>query len=233
MFFPLPEETGRTRDFRILELLIEAKKERFLSHPIFETYLKLKWYGTWKIYVLILILYASFLLSLIGYAMAHYGHDQRLVPVDKRATGWAGFLTVTTAFLAVYVLAETTRTVQRHAHTGKGLLSVLAVLSTQSGCDLSVVVMSMVLLMAPLDKDEVLKYVCAVVVVTSCHMFMRVLSRLPRIGIYFFMIKMVFVSILKFLLSYIWHFLGYAVAFHILLPKSEAFTNLGDSFIKV
>ncbi len=97
------------------------------------------------------------------------------------------------------------------------------------GVDLVAVILSLTVLYAPSD----VRYVCAVLVVFTCHGFMRVLSRLPRIGMYFFMIKMVFVSILKFLLSYIWHFFGYAVAFHILLPNKDAFATLGDSLVKV
>ena len=71
MFFPIPlvELEDRCRDFSVLELLLEYKKERFLSHPLFETYLKLKWFGTWKIYVIILLLYLAFLVSVIGYSI--------------------------------------------------------------------------------------------------------------------------------------------------------------------
>ncbi len=72
MFFPIPtvELKDRCRDFCILELLLEYKKERFLSHPLFETYLKLKWYGTWKIYLIILAVYLTFMTSVVGYAIA-------------------------------------------------------------------------------------------------------------------------------------------------------------------
>ena len=79
---------------------------------------------------------------------------------------------------------------------------------------------SIVLLAGGMDYD-VAKAVCAFFVFIATHAFTRILSRLPYIGVNFFMIKMVMFSILKFLLSYAFHFVGYAVAFHILLPDTE------------
>jgi hypothetical protein len=84
------------------------------------------------------------------------------------------------------------------------------------------------------DLDEETKrYICAVNVIVSCHSFMLALSRLPKIGIYIFMMDKVLSTILNFFVSYVWHFLGYAVAFHILLPNEGAFISFGDSIIKV
>ena len=78
----------------------------------------------------------------------------------------------------------------------------------------------MALLAADMDYAAA-KTVCAAFVFIATHAFTRILSRLPYIGVNFFMIKMVGFSVLKFLLSYIFHFVGYAVAFHILLPDTE------------
>lgn len=43
----------------------------------------------------------------------------------------------------------------------------------------------------------------------------------------------VFSTIFWFFVAYCWHFFGYAVAFYILMPEGGAFSNLGDSSIKV
>ena len=47
--------------------------------------------------------------------------------------------------------------------------------------------------------------------------------------------KQVFGTVLKFFASYFFHFLGYAIAFHILLKggQGDSFDCFGDSFIKV
>ena len=79
MFFPEPAELGRCDSCPVLEaveIIVLAKKERFLSHPLIEAYLKLKWYATWRIYVLILIVNVAYLVSVLGFACANYAyHD--------------------------------------------------------------------------------------------------------------------------------------------------------------
>jgi hypothetical protein len=41
------------------------------------------------------------------------------------------------------------------------------------------------------------------------------------------------ITVLNFFASYMWHFLGYAIAFHILLPGSTPFATIFDSMVKV
>ena len=47
------------------------------------------------------------------------------------------------------------------------------------------------------------------------------------------MLSKVMMTVLNFFASYVWHFLGYAIAFHVLLPGSGPFALFTDSFIKV
>lgn len=54
---------------------MQAKKERFLSHPLIEAYLKLKWFATWRIYVFFLLLHVAYLLSIIGFAYVQFSGD--------------------------------------------------------------------------------------------------------------------------------------------------------------
>ena len=54
-----------------------------------------------------------------------------------------------------------------------------------------------------------------------------------RIGQHVYMLNKVMLTVLNFFLSYVWHFLGYAIAFHILVPNSGPFALFSDSFIKV
>ena len=64
-------------------------------------------------------------------------------------------------------------------------------------------------------------------------------NRLPKVGIYIFMHAKVLTTILSFFGSYFCHFLGYAVAFHLVMPREEegeeegSFSTLGNSIIKV
>ena len=63
--------------------------------------------------------------------------------------------------------------------------------------------------------------------------FMGIISRLPGIGLYVNMLSRVMLTVLNFFATYIWSFLGYAIAFHILLPKDGPYGNFLDAFIKV
>ena len=40
-------------------------------------------------------------------------------------------------------------------------------------------------------------------------------------------------SVLRFFLVYSLHFMGYAIAFHVLLPHTDDFKNIGDGTLKV
>ena len=40
-------------------------------------------------------------------------------------------------------------------------------------------------------------------------------------------------SVLNFFLVYCFHFMGYAIAFHVLLPHTEDFKHVGDGTLKV
>ena len=70
-------------------------------------------------------------------------------------------------------------------------------------------------------------------VIADCFYLMRMFSRLPDVGIYIFMMKRVTISIVRFLFTYVWHFFGYAIAFHIIMPQNGAFATIEDSVIKV
>lgn len=62
---------------------------------------------------------------------------------------------------------------------------------------------------------------------------MGLISRLPGIGLYVHMLGKVTGTVLSFFATYLWSLLGYAVAFHLILPSNGAYALFGDSFIKV
>lgn len=82
-----------------METLINSRRERFLTHPLFETFLKLKWYCTWKIYIFVLLFNGLNAVAVHGYALTHFGRVFE-EPLDPRQTsGWSVFLAITTAML--------------------------------------------------------------------------------------------------------------------------------------
>lgn len=91
-YTPEPDDNSNLEHYgelTLVEILIKSRKERFLTHPIVETFLKLKWYKTWKMYMTILFLYALFVVSVLGYSLTHFGNvlEQPLDPC-QRDTWW-------------------------------------------------------------------------------------------------------------------------------------------------
>ena len=78
-----------------------------------------------------------------------------------------------------------------------------------------------------------MRYLLAFCVLNNCYHFMTVISRLPTIGLYVHMLSKVMGTVLNFFASYIWHFLGYAIAFHIIMPEVKTFALFPDAFVKV
>ena len=89
-----------------------------------------------------------------------------------------------------------------------------------------------VVLLTNLDYESK-KYFMAVNVIASCFDLMLIFGQIPGVGVFLNMMKRVSVSICRFFASYFWHFLGYAIAFHIIMPQDGAFKNVSDSIIKV
>ncbi len=248
LFYPprrdggLPTGKKEVGELTLLETLIEARKERFLTHPVFETFLKLKWYRTWRLYLVILFLYTLFVVSLLGYSLTHFGNvlDARLDPSEK--SPWWYFLAVTTTYCGLIEVCKFWYFCSNCASCPKEMWKRLAkdpslafFVAMGKIKDWSVVVFSAIVLSVSLDP-EVRRYFAAVDVIVTCFNFMLALGRLPKIGIYIFMLNKVFGTMVNFLVTYFWHFLGYAVAFHILAPgdgEAGAFSTLGNSLVKV
>ena len=60
-------------EIKMVELLLQSGKERFLIHPLVEIFLKLKWQIIWKLYLVSVLFFATFFASLSGFAITNYG----------------------------------------------------------------------------------------------------------------------------------------------------------------
>ena len=92
--------------------------------------------------------------------------------------------------------------------------------------------LSGLVLYAPLNESN-MRYCLAVCIILTSQMFMNILSRVPGVGLYVHMLHKVALTVLNFFLTYIFTFLGYAIAFHLILPQDGAFGTFIDATIKV
>ena len=81
-------------------------------------------------------------------------------------------------------------------------------------------------------EEITIRYLLACSIILTCINFMGAISRLPRVGLYVHMLSKVMATVLNFFATYFWHFLGYAIAFHIVVPSGD-FQYFADSLIKV
>ncbi|TRY72083.1 hypothetical protein TCAL_00198 [Tigriopus californicus] len=246
LFFPpysaeidLKDQPENLGELVLLETLIGNHKERFLTHPLIETFLKLKWYRTWRLYLAIIILFGVFTITVLGFSLAHFGNVTEEPWILGERNIWWWLLSVTSTYVAttelikvVYLTRKFFRNTKHHLEHLKKDTSMVIYMTFRICRELTVTFLPILLLYTDWPF-ETKRYIAAISVILTCHSFMLALSRLPKIGIYIFMLCKVFTTIISFFLSYFWHFLGYAVAFHILMPKDGAFSSLSDSIIKV
>ncbi|XP_059085780.1 transient receptor potential cation channel subfamily A member 1-like [Tigriopus californicus] len=238
------DKCGRSDELNIIENLIAMGKERFLIHPLFELFLKMKWYKTWFYYLVYILLHLIFLVSLCGFTLAHFGklvEDMENYNYRERNFWWY-FLATSHAYIVIVVMSKSLqsggmikKTHNSGHNTKKKFWSVVEQQLYSTFILVKEIVMPTlvgVVLYGNLSEKQ-MRYILACSIILACYSFMKTISRLPRVGLYVHMLNKVMATVLNFFASYVWHFLGYAIAFHILLPGSRPFGLFSDSFIKV
>ena len=72
-FFLFNPRDDNESELSVINTLKACGKERFLVHPLFEIFLKLKWYKIWLAYLLYALVEFVFMISMTGYTLAHFG----------------------------------------------------------------------------------------------------------------------------------------------------------------
>ena len=60
-------------ELAVVKILLQSGKEKFIIHPVVETFMKMKWRKTWFLFWIYLFLFASFFFALTAFSLAHYG----------------------------------------------------------------------------------------------------------------------------------------------------------------
>ena len=60
-----------TSEMPLVDMLLIGRKVKFLLHPVIETFIKLKWRKTWKLYTFLVSILLVFYIFLCGYALSH------------------------------------------------------------------------------------------------------------------------------------------------------------------
>ena len=205
----------------VIDLIFASGRKKLLEHPIFETFLRLKWDRSWKLFVPFFLLSLCNFLSVLGFALFNFGSFK----VQTHFLDfWWYFLTATTSiFLMIELIKslyfvsyfmESIKNIKFSAFwsTKRHLYQLTNVIHTGISPALGV-----------LSLTTMNKSVTAVAVLVSSSIFMMAVTSIPRIGKNVFLTSQVMMTISEFFLSYSAQIFAFAITFHILLPGSEAF----------
>ena len=147
----------------------------------FSVFLKLKWYRTWKYYLLYVMLYAAFALALCGFSLIHLGqlYEGQPHPQVQQHTVWWFFLAVTHSYCTLITLAKSfqiLRSLYKTAKTSKGdakvgvgtlgLMKRLILCIFEVGKECAIPALSGTLLYIPLQEKN-LRYCAAVALILT------------------------------------------------------------------
>ena len=203
---------------------------------------QLKWFRTRKLFVFYIVFLTLYAASVLGYSLTHFGEFQRTSSEDTKNFWWYFFL-IASIQHNIYTLKGSfhgiTSTIRAFKYVPKDIkwkdmIDFETIFTILFYLNKTIVTntFAYIILFSNFDYESK-KYFCAVNVIACCFDLMLIFGQIPGVGVFLNMMKRVSVSICRFFASYFWHFLGYAIAFHIIMPQDGAFKHVSDSIIKV
>ena len=231
----------------MLYQFLVPQTRQHLNIVFFAVFLKLKWFKSKWFYLFFILLNASFLFALSGFAIAHLGSLYDGVPKydPHDHSAWWFFLAVSHSYVSlialskcyqvfkiIFKMAVTSRSNDRESMGRMEFLKRLGDTVWNALKHGAIPALSGLVLYVPLDEST-MRYCLAVCIILTSQQFMNILSRVPGVGLYVHMLHKVALTVLNFFLTYIFTFLGYAIAFHLILPQNGPFGTFVDATIKV
>ena len=220
-------------EMEIFSTLIAAKKERFLLHPLFDAFMKLKWQKICiflHFYVCWVMMYQIFLTI---YSL-NKCHISSVKVIDDYLRLPMIFFYVTLCFhslIQLFLSALWILNFFRYADRGRLVFLILGTL-WRLGWHLFHPVLCGLFLFSHFE-ETISRSICAVLIFLASFQSMEVLIRIPKIGMQSLMVSKVFFSVFNFFSSFGSVFFSFCVIFHILLPNSTSFQSLDNAVIKV
>ena len=231
--------------------MIDTDRSKLLEHPLFETFILLKWLKLWKIYSATFLLLLVHLAILTVYSLSIFtdtfnnpdaevetANNSQTVNINSETSISNNMVTNVFFYLLLFtnllmLMLQIAKVISvHHSHRAMHAVSQLSAFAYRRDhfypiLDLITPVLGFFVLFLKT------KEVTGLLIIYSSWQFTRYLTVFPRIGKNIFITSQVTRTILEFFLSYLVALLAFTLTFRILLDKSKIFNNLGDSFIKV
>ena len=220
-------------ELAIVDLVIATDKKKLIEHPLFETFIRLKWIKVWKVYTVSFIILCLFMVSMISFTLLNYSNIFVHTDATLKQVFWV-LLLITTVLLSLLHAAKLHHLLCRSCVTRsakhKSLLSDWK--ARQERFYPLLDTLTPVLGFLILFVHDPTMVVC--LILYSSWQFMRSLTMFPRVGKHVFITSRVTRTISEFFLSYLIEILAFTVSFHVLLNRdTEMFRRLDDSFVFV
>ena len=205
----------------VIDIIYESGRKKLLEHPLFETFIRLKWEKSWKMFLLLLFGILCHMISLLGFVVFNFGNLQC---AKFHAKFWRYLLCAMASFFMLvegakfvsYILGlmNASRNMKFASYFSgrKNMIQLRNVFHTVFCPVLEI------LAVVTMNKE-----LTAIALLLISSIFMLVLTKVPRIGKNVFLSSQVMLTILEFFLSYSVQLFAFALSFHILLPGSAAF----------
>ena len=222
-FFLFRPESSETSEVAPIDLVNATGKKKLLVHPLFETFICLKWLKTRKLFTVNFLIIVMHMIALVGYSLLCFSPSfENVDKMWKKCIFWSFFLAsnIATTLLQLAEIYniffwrfQQSRPRRSHAlsewvERRERLYPVM---------DNTLPIGGFIFLFC--ESREL----AAFLILYSSWQCMRTFSMFPRIGKNVFITSKVTRTILEFFLSYMIEFLAFTISFHILLPHTKIF----------
>ena len=221
-FFLFRTESSVTCELSTIDLVIATGKNKLIEHPLFETFIRLKWLKIWKLYSITFLLMTIHMTALVGYSLLCFSHA-----FDNFGSIWTDIFWI--FFLAsniVMTILQASKiqgimfrrcykTQKKHEHSLSDLIERQE--RFYPIMDASTPILGFFVIF--FESKELTVFL----ILYSSWQFMRSLTMFPKVGKNVFITSKVTRTISEFLISYLIQILAFTLAFHILLPENIIF----------
>ena len=217
----------------IFAAIIGASKEKFLLHPLFDAFLKLKWKKTCGLFYLYIVWILLYQIIVVLYSLNKFSFLNGVLPsilfniMMTVSFGGLCFQSVVGFFIYLSTIFKYLKYASKYCifFLGKNIFQCFCWNLTHP--------LLCGFLIFGFAEEKVSRSLCAVLIFMSSCQSMSTLARIPTIGIHQLMMTKVFYSVSAFFISFGAIFFSFCVIFHILLPDSPVFGSFGNAVIKV
>lgn len=218
-FFLFHTERGSC-ELALVDLVIATGKKKLLEHPLFETFIRLKWIKVWKVYSAAFAVLCLFMIAIVGHTLLSFSNifEDSNEHVKEAFTIFLLTMTVLMFLLHVAKLQHLFFKNCLPTDVKKSPLSDWTARQERLYplMDSLTPILGFLILFV---KDPRL---AVILILYSSWQFMRSLTMFPRVGKNVFITSKVTRTISEFFLCYLIEILAFTLAFHLLLNHEES-----------